>query len=187
MTTELLEPATGNLQPATAPAAVLPPTPEEIDAEIVFYESAMASVREAERVADGYKKRLIFLVDSFGARPDGAEQSLRLAGRRNTVTVTRGTTIAVNEQAVSEFRQYLGSLGLQIFEQLFAAQTSHKLVDGARTLLKKLSMPRRAEEKILSLFGRCIDVKAKAAAVKVEVIKPTKPARKPKAARKQAA
>jgi hypothetical protein len=166
--------------------AVLPPTPDEIDAEIAFYQNALACAKQAQEIADKYKASLVLLADHFGSRPEGAEQSLRLQGRRNTLTVTRGTTVAVNEQAVADLKHYLGDLGLQIFEQLFRPQTTHKLVEGARSLLKKLSMPRRAEEKVLSLFGRCIDVKPKAPAVKVEVIKPEKPLKKSKPAKKAA-
>lgn len=168
------------------PSAVLPPTPDEIDTEISFYNNAAECLKAAQKTCDDYKARLVFLADHFGARPEGAEQSLRLSGRRNTLTVTRGTSVAINEQAVGDLKGYLGELGLPIFEQLFTAQTTHKLVEGARSLLKKLSMPRRAEERVLALFGKCIDVKAKAPAVKVEVIKPEKPKRQPKAGKKAA-
>jgi hypothetical protein len=175
MTTEL---ETSTPQAPAAPAAVLQPTPEEIDAEILYYNNAVACVKAAEIVAEQYKAKLIFLVDSFGTQPGKAEQSLRLAGRRNTVTVTRGTTMLVNEPAVEEFKRYLGDMGVQIFELLFTATTKHALREGARGLLKRLSLPRRTEEKVLSLFGRCIDVKSKSPSVKVEVIKPAKPAKK---------
>jgi hypothetical protein len=166
--------------------SVLQPTPDEIDAEIAFYKNAMACLKAAEETANQYKAKLIFLVDSFGTVPAHAEQSRRLAGRRNTVTVTRGTSVNVNEPAVADLRDYLGPLGLGIFEHLFAVSTKHTLRDGARELLKKLSLPRRTEEKVLGLFGKCIDPKSKAPSVKVEVIKPEKPARKPKAAKKAA-
>lgn len=171
MTTELVDPN----------AVPLPPTPDEIDAEIAFYQHAVECVKAAEKIADHCKANLVLLADTYGKQPGKAEQSLRLAGRRNAVTITRGTTITVNEPAIDDLKKYLGDLGMQIFGLLFKEQTKHVLVEGARELLKKLSLPRRTEEKVLSLFGRCFDVKSKAPAVKVEVIKPEKPARKPRA------
>ena len=160
--------------------AALPPTPDEIDAEISFYNNAQECLKAAQKTADDYKARLVFLADAFGKTPAHAEQSIRLAGRRNTVTVTRGTTVTVNEPAVHDLELYIyGNLGVKsgIFQQLFATTTKHTLVEGARELLKKLSLPRRTEEKVLSLFGRCIDLKSKSPSVKVEIIKPEKPAR----------
>jgi hypothetical protein len=161
--------------------AALPPTPDEIDAEIAFYNNAQACLKTAQQTADDYKQRLIFLADSFGKTPAHAEQSIRLAGRRNTVTVTRGTTVTVNEPAVADLKTYLGDFNNGLFPRLFAVTTKHTLVEGARDLLKKLSLPRRTEEKVLSLFGKCIDIKSKSPSVKVEVIKPEKPAKKPRA------
>ena len=49
-----------------APADVKPPTPDEIDAAIVEYESAQRLVKAAQETADGVKQRIIFLVDHFG-------------------------------------------------------------------------------------------------------------------------
>lgn len=166
--------------PATPHPDVQPLTPEEIDAEIVWYETAQGEFNDAKERLDQAKGRLIFLADKFGHKPTHADQSMRLAGRRNTVTVTRGTTVTVNEPAVADLKKYLGDLGSAIFERLFAAQTKHTLIEGARDLLKKMTLPRRTEEKVLSLFGRCIDLKAKAPSVKVEVIKPEKPAKQRK-------
>jgi hypothetical protein len=161
-----------------------PPTPDEIDTEIVAYKIAQLCAAHAKEALDAAKQKLVFMADSFGHRPAHAEQSLRLAGRRNTLTVTRGTTVTVNEQEVAEFERYLGpTLGQPFFGQLFAKTTKHTLVEGARDLLKKLTLPRRSEEKVLSLFGRCIDLKPKAATVKIEVIQPEKPARKPRTAK----
>jgi hypothetical protein len=164
--------------------AVLSLTPDEIDAEIAFYRNAQECLKAAQATADQYRDRLVFLADNFGTVPAHAEQSLRLAGRRNTVTVTRGTTVTVNEPAVQDLELYIyGNFGAKsgIFQRLFAATTKHTLVEGARELLKTLSLPRRTEEKVLSLFGRCIDLKSKSPSVKVEIVKPEKPARKPRA------
>jgi hypothetical protein len=164
----------------TAEPATLPPTPEEIDAQILFFQNAQACYRTAKETMDAGAKQLVAMVDAHGSRPAHAEQSIRLAGRRNVVTVTRGTTVRVHEPAVAELEGYLGDLGGQIFTRLFARQTTHRLVEGARDLLKTLSLPRRTEEKVLSLFGRCVDITTKAPAVKIDVVQPEKPARKPR-------
>lgn len=161
-------------------------TPDEIDAEIAFYQNALACAKQAQEVATKYRDRLVELTDRHGTRPPHAEQSVRLAGRRNTVTVTRGTTVTINDAAVEDLKQYVDGVivGDQpIFARLFASQIKYTLVEGARDLLKKLQLPRRTEEKTLSLFGRCIDLKTKAPTVKVEIIQPEKPAGK-KSARK---
>src|ERR1035438_5634306 len=103
MTTEL---ATEIPQTPAAPADVLPPTPDEIDAAILFYKNAKACFTAAKKSMDAEAAKMVFLVDSFGTQPAKAEQSMRLAGRRNTVTVTRGTTITVNrsEEHTSELQ-----------------------------------------------------------------------------------
>jgi len=164
------------------------PTPEEIDAEILFFQNAQACYRAAKETMEAAQKKLVLVVDLHGTRPPHAEQSIRLAGRRNAVTVTRGTTVTVHEPAVEELENYLcEQVAEGIFERLFARQITHRLVEGARELLKTLSLSRRTEEKVLSLFGKCVDLKTKAPTVKIEVIQPEKPARKPRASRKAAA
>jgi hypothetical protein len=161
--------------------AALPPTPDEIDSAILFYKNAKACFAAAKKTMEAEQETLVKLVDKYGHRPAGAEQSIRMAGRRNTVTITRGTTVTVDEQAVEVLDNYLGPLLIgasRIFDRLFAKQTTHKLLKGASEFLKEVDFPQRTEEKILSLFGRCIDVKTNAPSVKVKVIKAEKPARK---------
>jgi hypothetical protein len=160
---------------------ILPPTPEEIDNEIAAYEVAVGGASIAELAVKQAKERLIFLADNFGSVPAHAEQSKRVAGRRNTLTVTRGFTTSVNEPAARDLDFYLATQsGPNIFSRLFATQIKHTMIEGARDVLKTISLPRRVNEKVLSLFGRCIDMKPMAPKVKIEVIKPEKAARKPR-------
>ena len=168
---------------ASALASVLPPTPEEIDQAILDFESAQRLQKAAKETFDQVRDRLVFLADSFGHRPAHAEQSLRLLGKRNTVTVTRGTTVSVDESAVLDFELFLSNAGLYtgLFPKFFARQIKHSLIEGAKDVLKTITLPRRTEEKIASLFGRCVDLKTKAPTVKVDTITPEKPARKPRA------
>jgi hypothetical protein len=161
---------------------LVPPSPEQIDGHIADYEAAKAEAEKAkERVQDA-KKIIVFLADNFGHRAQGAEQSVRLAGVRNAALVTRGSTVVIDEAALLELKLAVDPLP-GIFELLFAAQTTHKLLKGARTALLSLCIPKRKHEKLLSLFGKCFDVKTNEPSLKVEVIKPEKPAKKPRASK----
>ena len=164
-----------------APANVKPPTPDEIDAAIVEYESAQRLVKAAQETADGVKQRLIFLVDHFGEMPAQATASHRLAGRHNEAVVTRGVTTTVNEPAVADFEEYLESKGrLELFARFFAVETKHSIVSGAVDVLKTIQLPKMIEEKLFQLYGRTITVKTKSPSLKVSIITPEKPARKPR-------
>jgi hypothetical protein len=188
MTTKLAAEQQQQLQPSAAtPAAVtphpdiLPPTPEQIDSEIAAYEVAVSAASIAELAVKHAKEKLIWMADNFGTVPAHAELSKRVSGRRNTLTVTRGFTTSVNEPAVADLDVYLVEKGFgAIAPRLFAMQIKHTLIEGARDVLKTVSLPRRINEKVLSLFGRCIDMRPMAPKVKIEVIKPEKAAKKPR-------
>ena len=155
-----------------------------IDAYIAEYESAQRLLASAKAVHDIAKAGLIALVSAHGAVPQGADQSKRLVGQRNVATVTTANSTVVDEQAINDLGVYCAEQRLDsIFDRLFATEVKHKLIDGARSVLATLQLPKRTHEKILSLFGRCIDIKPKAPSLKVEVIEPEKPARKPRAAK----
>lgn len=155
---------------------------DEIDACIEEVESSERILTAAKKINDSHKAALIVLVRANGSVPDGAPQSKRILGRRNIATVTIGTSTTVNEDAVGDLKAYLGddSIGAWLFPKLFAAETKHKLVDGARNVLAGIGLPKRTHEKVLSLFGRCFDINAKSPVLKISVIKPEKPARQPR-------
>jgi len=158
---------------------LVPPSPEQIDSYIAQYEYAKKVLDEAREAAETEKDKLVFLADNFGHRPAHAEQSLRLQGLRNAAVVTRSTTVVVDEAAVIELQKETCDIPA-IFPRLFAARTKHTLIEGARDVLKALDLPRRKHERVLALFGKCFDVKTNAPGLKVEVIKPQKPAKKPR-------
>jgi hypothetical protein len=165
--------------PTVSPVAQIEPlTLEQIDGLIADYEYAQACCKLQDAQFDEIKRRLVTAVDSLGQVPPHAEQSRRLSGRHNIATVTRGTTITVNEGAVLVFKTYLADQGhIRLFQRFFLPQEKHALVEGARDVLKTLTLPRRVEEKIASLFGRAFDVKSKSPSLKVELVKPEKPAK----------
>ena len=155
-------------------------TPVEIDALISDFESAQRLLKAAKDTHDAVKDRLINLVEERGHSYAGAEQSLRLEGRHNFATVTTGKQTTIFEPAVIELRNYLGELGGDIFEHLFAAQTRHTLVESGRDVLRRLQLPKRTDEKVMALYGKCYDVKPKSPTLKIDTIQPEKPARKPR-------
>ena len=174
-------PEIANVIPVEQQATTFQPTPDGIDQAIADYELAVRTAKVYQDAADGLKNQLILLVDAFGQVPPHAEQSKRLEGRRNSATITRGTTVTVNEPGVAELACYLSDEGLfDLFPRFFVPQTRHTLVEGATDVLKSVKLARRVEEKIASLFGRSILVKSKAPSLKVETIQPEKPARKPR-------
>lgn len=118
-----------------------PPTPEEIDAEIVFYENAKACFSAAKKTMEGYEEKLIELTDKHGFRPEGAPRSTRLAGRRKTVTVTRGQTVKLNEPAIQMFAAWCRRRSkMNIFAKLFAPATKYTLIETPREVLKRLHL-----------------------------------------------
>jgi hypothetical protein len=170
--TDLIQPATPEL---TRPVAA------EIDRLVSGYEYAQQQSRAAAESLEQVRLQLIGLVTAHGTRPEGAEQSLRLSGHHNTVTVTRGTTLNVNEDAVRALEDWLDDHHYTFIDRLFRLQVSHKMGERCAEVVRSYALPKRDEEKVLSLYGRCIDPKPKAPTVKVEVIKPEKPARTPRA------
>ena len=159
-----------------------PPTPDEIDRLITDFDSAQRMVAAAKEVESEVKQRLIHLVQEHGQMPATATASKRLAGRHNEAVVTTGTTTTVNENAVADFEEFLDSKRLlDYFPRFFAVQTKHTLVDGARDVLATITLPKTIEDKLFQLFGRTVDVRTKAASLKVNVILPEKPTRKPRA------
>lgn len=157
------------------------PTVDQIDACVADYESAERLFRAAQETRDDAKDAMIALVREHGSPVPNAEQSKRLVGRRNTATITTGTVIAVSEDQVDELEKYLmDELRYDIFSKLFVTERKHKLVEGARTVLAGIAMPRRLHEKVLSLFGRCFDIRPKSPSLKTVSIQPEKPARKPR-------
>ena len=157
------------------------PTPDGIDSAIAAYEQAQLTAKHHQEIADGLKQQLVELVDEFGSVPAGAEQSKRLDGRRNTATITRGTTVSISEPGVAELGCYLADEGLfDLFPRFFTPQTKHKLVEGAGDVVKSVKLSLRVEQKILSLFGRSFTVKSNAPSLKVTTVEAEKVTRKPR-------
>lgn len=155
---------------------------DEIDECIVELEGAERLYKAAKETYDEVKETLIALAQTHGTVPAGAGQSKRLLGRRNVITITTATSTTISESAVEELLAYLVNEKKQwLFGQLFASETKHKLIDGARNVLASFDLPKRTHEKVLSLFGRCFDIKPKSPSLKYDLIVPVKLPKKPRA------
>ena len=153
----------------------------QIDECIHEYESAELVLDAAKLTHAQAKAGLIALVQAQGATPAGADYSKRLRGQHNVATVTVGNTTVVHEQFVDELGIYCAEQRLDsIFDRLFATEIKHRLIDGARSVLATVELPKRVHDKLLSLFGRCFDVTPKAPVLRVEMIEPEKPVRTPR-------
>jgi hypothetical protein len=157
------------------------PTPDEIDKKVREYLAAKAT-RDLwqEDVADK-EHGLMRLVQAWGAVPPNAEKSRRLTGRLAELTVTKSDSIDVNYDRVEMLREALVANGRgDFFKRLFTLNSKYQIVDGAESALKEEALSKRLAEKVLNLFGRCITVKAKKPSLKVTIVDPAKPAKKPR-------
>jgi hypothetical protein len=162
------------------------PTPAEIDALVREYAAAAAAVAfatgmlgTANKAQAEIKARLIALVESFGFRH--TEKSKRLLGAHSTATVTIGTRISVDSEAVTTFKAYLDSSDMpNLSERFFSQHISYSLVDGPADVLRTLDLGKRVAKKIASMVGLCFKVSTNAPSLKVESITPEKPERTPR-------
>ena len=159
-----------------------PPSPQTIDEAIEAYNFALSLAKAADKAVDDEKAKLMFLVEHFGSVPAHAEQSKRLIGVHTEATITWSTSFVVNEPGVEQLRDYLFGQNLGgLFGRFFAPVTKHKMVDGARDVLKTLTLSNRVRERIASLVGLAIDVRTSAPSLKVKTVQPEKPVRTKKA------
>ena len=172
---------------ATAPTPAHPPTAEEIDAACIAFENAEACFETAKKTMDAEEERLVAMVRAHGFRPEGAPQSQRLVGRRNTATVTIGRSITLFQGAILTFHQWCKRTArMPLFWRLFDVEQKYVAVEGWRDVLKSFNLSPKIHDRVGSMVALCTDVKPKAPSLKVEVIEPEKPARKPRAGKKAA-
>lgn len=158
------------------------PTPEQIDDKARDYLTAKATSLLA---ADAFKKveeECADLVREWGTVPANAEKSRRLNGRLAELTLTKSDTITVSDDRVETLKEALEANERgEFFKRLFTLRSKYEIVDGAESALKAEALPKRLAEKVLNLFGRCINVKAKKPSLKVVLADPAKPAKKSRA------
>ena len=163
------------------------PTPDEIDAMAQRLQEARTAKALATNAFESLEDEAVRMVTQFGIVPPNAEKSRRLSGRLAELTVTKSDTITIDDERVIDLRDALDTVGrLDFFKRLFTVHSKYEIVEGAESVLKSESLPKRLAEKVLNMFGRCINVKAKKASLKVVIADPAKPAKKPRAKKGQA-
>jgi hypothetical protein len=158
------------------------PTPEQIDEWSRVYLGLLDQAHQIKQVIAEREAALMEIVKLWGAVPPNAEKSRRLNGRLAELTVTKSDTITVNFERVEMLREALEANGRgEYFKNLFSLNSKYEIVDGAESALKTEALPKRLAEKVLNLFGRCINVKPKKPSLKVTIADPAKPAKKSRA------
>lgn len=157
------------------------PSPQEIDEVARLYLHAKLAVKNAEMDVAALEEELLDMVRRFGVVPPHAEKSRRLNGQLAEITLTKADTLTVNHDRVETLKEALEANGYgDFFKKLFTLRSKWEVVEGAEGALKTDWMPKRLSEKILNLWGRCINVKAKKPSLKVILANPAKPAKRAK-------
>jgi len=183
----------GTLQCDALPDAVFQrPIPAQIDAFIIQYKLAKSDADATREVADSIKERLIHLIDHFGHPLPNSERSWLIEGALNDATLTRGTTITVNDAAVCELFELLdkalgASTAATVFSQLFIERRKYELAPGAENAIRTINLPKRLLQKVQAAYGLCYSQKDKAPALKITSRNKQKPVRKPRAKKAVAA
>lgn len=159
------------------------PSPEFVDNLAKRYLAAKVMCAEAQATLGEVEKEATALVQEWGIVVPKAEQSRRLSGKLAVLTVTKSNTLTVLDDRVDTLRDALFVNGYgAFFTKLFAERKKWEVVEGAEAALKAESLPKRLAEKVMNLWGRCIDVKAKKPSLKVQIADPAKPAKRAKKA-----
>lgn len=103
-------------------------------------------------------------------------------GRHSELTLTKSDTITIDDGRVEDLKSALeANKRSDHFPRLFTLRSKYEVVDGADQVMRTESVSKRLSEKILSLFGRCIQVKAKKPSLKVVMFDLSKPPKKSRA------
>ncbi len=170
--------STSALNVDNAIAHQMPPRPtlDEIDALADRLHAAKNAKILAANAFESLEDEAVRMVTTFGIVPPNAEKSRRLAGRLAELTVTKSDTITIDDARVIDLRDALATVGRNdFFKRLFTIHSKFEIVEGAESVLKSESLPKRLAEKVLNMFGRCIQVKPKKPSLKVVIADPAKP------------
>ncbi len=162
------------------PAVPVAPTQEQIDELAKQYFLALEVCTKAETCFKSIEKKCIEQVQTWGIVPAKAENSRRLDGQYNTLTVTVGNTTSIDDARVQHLKNALTANKFgAIFDNLFKERTRHEAVKGAAIAILAAGMPKRLTEKISTLYARCFSTEKKAPSLKVKQIV-EKPEKKPR-------
>jgi hypothetical protein len=159
------------------------PTPDQLDKLAALYTAAKVDQAKANSVFAYIESQCVGLVQKHGAASPNAEKSRRLDGTLSEFMVTKSDTLTVIQDRVKDLKDALAADGHpSFFDKLFVESTKYEFVKGAADAFKGDSLPKRLTEKVLKLWGRCIDVKSKKPSLKVTLANPNKPSKRAKKA-----
>jgi len=158
------------------------PSPEDVDLLASEYLGAKENAATAAANVQRLETVLVSMVQNWGTVPAHAEKSRRLQGKLAELTVTKADTLTIADDRVNDLKDALHSVGrLDFFHMLFAQRVKWEIVEGAESALKEVALPKRLAERVMNLWGRCINVKPKKPSLKVTIADPAKPAKKARA------
>lgn len=147
----------------------LAPTPRQIDEIVGHYHQMLDEAELADERLQECKDSLIALVYRFGIVPAGAEQSVRLEGAINILTVTEGSSVEVKDDAVGKLKAAMeANKHDELFDRLFTPRTKYKLQKNAANQLRIAKLPQRLVKTFTDLYARCFDVKKKSPSLRIE-------------------
>jgi hypothetical protein len=130
--------------------------------------------KEAERVAQDALKSLkpgiIAALSKYGSVPDGAPKSVRIETSEFVSTLTTGTTIDVDDEAVESLRQLLGKTSKlrALFALLFRPRIEYTLQPTARETILHTKWPKAIKDQVVIAYMRCFDAKTNTPALTVD-------------------
>jgi len=157
-------------EPAETVESHVRPSPEAIDEIAKLYLEGVAAKASATAAVAELESKLIDLVAKWGVVPPHAEKSRRLKGAIAELTVTKADVFTIVEDRVTVLKEALEANGYgEWFGKLFKLNSKWEAVEGAEAALKAETLPKRLSEKVLNLWGRCITVKPKKPALRVDM------------------
>ena len=158
------------------------PDIDEIDAWAADFNAIKARAKLAADLLNDEEAWMIYLAKTFGSVPAGAESSMRLQGKLATITVTQGNSTSIKQDAIADFRGACTANKRQkLFGAMFEEHTEYSIRKDAAEELRKAPLPKRLFEKLLLLYRACSETKKKEPSVKVVILDPNKPTKKPRA------
>jgi hypothetical protein len=158
------------------------PTPEAIDVLAQRWRTAKSYAEAAKEALQSIEEEAAELVRNFGIVVPNAEKSRRLNGRHSEFTLTKSDTITIDDERVEDLKAALeANSRADIFSRLFTVRSKYEVVDGADQVMRTETVSKRLSERIFSLFGRCIRVKANKPKLKVVLFDPSAPPKKSRA------
>lgn len=147
------------------------PTPHQIDEIVEHYKQMLDEVELAEERYVECKDSLIALTQRFGSVPAGAEQSVRLEGRVNVLTVTTGNSTSLKDAAVVDlFNAMKANKHVALFYLMFSERMKYEQRKDAAIHLRTAVLPKRLIKLFTDLYARCTETRKKSPSLRIERI-----------------